>query len=175
MAKLMAKIPKPGEKTGERVAAVPAPPSRRFLAFLVDFFIINFFIAAPFRKLLDSLIPEDMGLMKVDEFLTSNTEAASFILVIALASGILSLLYFAVLEYKLGCTIGKILFGLRVINGNGETPLFWQCLVRSLFIIPVFPFVIFWVIDPVYVFITPTKQRLLEVWSRTRTISFVVV
>ena len=86
-----------------------------------------------------------------------------------LAMALLAMLYFAICESAVGQTVGKMLFGIRVA-GVASPASFWRCLMRSLFLLPVFPFITFWLIDPLYMFFTQSSQRLLERWSRTVTI-----
>ena len=47
---------------------------------------------------------------------------------------------------------------------------FWQTLLRSIYLIPVFPFVLLLLIDPVYMFFNPENQRLSERMSKTRVV-----
>ncbi len=153
--------------TGKKVVVAPASVLRRILAFVIDIIIIDFVIFAPFSALIEKLIPKsDLGLLTAA--LQSNTEAANLLFFIITLLSLFTLFYFALLEYKLGATIGKRIFGLQVVALKGDIK-FWQVIVRTLFIFPMFPFVLFWLIDPLYLALSNTNMRLLERLSRTKT------
>ena len=58
---------------------------------------------------------------------------------------------------------------LKVEGNEGKMPKLWQCFVRNLVFLPIFPFIIFWFIDPLYLVLT--KQRLSEQLTKTRTVN----
>lgn len=149
-------------------AVVPSSVLRRILAFIIDMLILDFIIFTPFSAVIRKMIP-NMDFALVSSALQSNRETANLIFLILTFVSFFSLLYFALLEYKLGATIGKKILGLEVVPDKGSMR-FWQTIVRTLFIFPVFPFILFWIIDPLYLAMSGTNQRLLERFSMTRTI-----
>ena len=96
------------------------------------------------------------------------------------------------LEKKMGQTIGKMLMKIYVVDArekvageNARTLAFmasshstsdnnnlktWQLLARNLVFIPMFPFVLLWVLDPLFMFFTKTNQRLTEILGRTKVV-----
>ena len=66
-------------------------------------------------------------------------------------------------------TIGKMLMKIYVVSDT-KTLNPWQLLVRNLVFIPIFPFVLLWLIDPLFMFFTKTNQRLSEILSKTRVV-----
>lgn len=81
--------------------------------------------------------------------------------------GTIVFLYFTILEYYIGQTIGKKILGLYV-SGNRTIK---SCMIRNLFAFPIFPFRIFWILDPLFIIIK--KERLLERWSKTNTVQVI--
>ncbi|HLC98526.1 MAG TPA: RDD family protein [Candidatus Nanoarchaeia archaeon] len=159
------KLPKP------RLFSVPASPMKRAFAFLIDLLILDLIVFFPFRTVISKIAP-DVSFSSLNS-LMSNPELTSFFVAIAFAMGILSILYFAMLEYRIQQTIGKMLFRISV-KSERNTMEFWQCLVRSIFLLPLFPFIVLWVADVLYIFFNQQRQRLLEVVSKTRTMETIM-
>lgn len=66
-------------------------------------------------------------------------------------------------------TIGKMLMKIYVVSDNANIKT-WQLFTRNLVFIPIFPFVLLWVLDPLLMFFTKTNQRLSEILSKTKTV-----
>ena len=66
-------------------------------------------------------------------------------------------------------TIGKMLMKVYVVSDNKDLKR-WQLLTRNLVFIPIFPFVLLWILDPLFMFFTKTNQRLTEILSKTRVV-----
>jgi uncharacterized RDD family membrane protein YckC len=82
---------------------------------------------------------------------------------------ILIILYFLMLEIKMSQTIGKMLMKVYVVSDNKELKA-WQLLARNLVFIPIFPFVLLWILDPLFMLFTKTNQRLSEILGKTRVV-----
>ncbi|MBI1970027.1 RDD family protein [Candidatus Woesearchaeota archaeon] len=149
----------------------PALLWKRFLAFLIDVVILDFVVFAPFSGAIKELLPVG-NFHAMQEFFAANASLTSKLTLLLFFLGIIALLYFSILEYRIQQTAGKILFKLHVVSQSNELK-FWQCLVRSLFIIPVFPFVLLWIIDPITMLFTQNNQRLLERLSQTATVELI--
>ena len=74
-----------------------------------------------------------------------------------------------IMEKKLNQTPGKMLFNLYV-NSQTKDLKYWQLFIRSIFLIPLFPFVLLWLIDPLVMFFTKENQRLSEILSKTKVV-----
>lgn len=129
----------------------PARWWKRLLAFIADIIILEATVGRPFRQFMPTELSFNMQL-------SSATLAASIIL------PVLFLTYFIACQYVLGQTIGMMLFGMRVARTDEGL---WRFVVRNLFILPFFPFMILWLLDPL--FLAFTKRRLSELWSGTIT------
>lgn len=153
----------------ERTFTGPASVWKRLLSFVADLLIINLVIFFPFKRIIQKSIPEFSSYSEAYTFLASNQIYTTTLTIVSIVMSLFAILYFALLEYKLQQTPGKILFNISIISETKKLS-FWQSIVRSLFIIPVFPFFLLWIIDPLFMFFTKTNQRLSEVISKTKTI-----
>ncbi len=186
-----------GPKKGKTIFA-QASILKRAAAFAIDLLIINLMILFPFDSVFQKIAPSD-SFSEAFEFLSSNADSAS-IKVIIMSASIVTLLYFVVFEKKLKQTPGKMLFRLYVeaqgkdlkyskrtkfpndyafaISGVDKqikhdyllTPSYWQLFVRSMFLMPWFPFTLLWLIDPIVMLFTKENQRLSEILSRTKVV-----
>ena len=140
---------------------------RRFIAFIIDLLLLNFVIIAPFGRVITKSVPKDFT--KIREYMIAQPEISSKLFYMLVVIAIIMLLYFALCEYKLGQTLGKIIMKLHV-KSDTKTLLFWQCVVRSLFMIPIFPLFLLIFIDPLVMIFTKNNKRLSEILSKTKTI-----
>lgn len=153
----------------ERAFIAPASILKRLLAFLADSLIINLVLFFPFRRIIQKLVPHFSSYSEAYSFLSSNQSYTSILTTVSLVMSLFAILYFALIEYRIQQTPGKMIFNIFIVN-ESKKPGFWQFLARSLFIIPVFPFFLLWVIDPLFMFLTKTNQRLSEILSKTKTV-----
>lgn len=153
----------------EKTFIGPALIWKRIAAFFIDMVIVNLVVLFPFRGLFQNIIPKDYSFSEAYKFLSSSTNYTSFISSISFVMSIFIILYFSMLERKMAQTIGKMLMKIYVVSDNNDLKT-WQLLTRNLVFIPIFPFVLLWVLDPLLMFFTKTNQRLTEILSRTKTV-----
>ena len=153
----------------EKTFVGPALVWKRIAAFFIDMMIMNLVVLLPFRSLFQDIIPKDYSFSEAYKFLSSSTDYTSFISSVSFMMSVLIILYFFMLEKKMGQTIGKMLMNIYVASDNKALKA-WQLLVRNFVFIPIFPFVLLWVIDPLFMFFTKTNQRLSEILSKTRVV-----
>jgi len=150
----------------------PAAIWKRVVAFILDFIIIDFVVFTPFRGVVSKLMPKgDLAVMRAA--LESSPSLFNLLMGILLIAGILAMLYFVTLERILGTTVGKRIMRIEVVSEGGLR--LWQCLLRSIYLIPLFPLPLLWVADPVYMLFSHDNARLLERLSRTRTVERMVM
>jgi uncharacterized RDD family membrane protein YckC len=159
----MKKLNLPKEKT----FTGPATVWKRAAAFVVDLLIINLVILFPFRKLFQKIIPETASFTETYNLISQNSGFGTAIAFLTTMVAFLAILYFYILEKKLHQSIGKILFNIYVVSDNKKLKS-WQLLARNLFLIPVFPFILLWILDPIFLFFTKNSQRLSEILSKTK-------
>ncbi len=153
----------------ERTFIGPALLWKRIAAFFIDMMIINLIVLFPFRSLFQNIIPKDYSFSEAYKFLSSSTNYAGFMTSVSFIMSVLIILYFLMLEKKMSQTIGKMLMKIYVASDN-NTLKAWQLLIRNLVFIPIFPFVLLWILDPLFMFFTKTSQRLSEILSKTRVV-----
>ncbi|MBU1201419.1 MAG: RDD family protein [Nanoarchaeota archaeon] len=133
---------------------------KRLFAFILDILIINIVIISPFQKVFLKLINPNSSILEMAQQLQGASSLYSSIFFIVL----LSLAYFTFFEFKLLQTPGMMIFKMKV----DQELSFGKAILRNLFIIPIFPFYILWVIDPIHLLFR--KRRFLEEITNTRTI-----
>jgi len=153
----------------EKTFIGPALIWKRIAAFFIDMVIINLIVLFPFRGLFQNIVPKDYSFSEAYKFLSSSANYTSFISSISFIMSIFIILYFLMLERKMAQTIGKMVMKVHVVSDN-DTIKTWQLFTRNLVFIPVFPFVLLWVLDPLFMFFTKTNQRLTEILSKTKVV-----
>jgi uncharacterized RDD family membrane protein YckC len=127
----------------------PASLIKRFIAYFIDFFIINFVIISPFGKILKKIIPQISSFSETYQYMQVHPEISNIIAVISIIIGILMVLYFTVFEYLIQQTPGKMLMRQYIVKDKGPELKFRNYLISNLTFIPIFPFILLWIIDPV--------------------------
>ena len=152
----------------EKAFVGPAMLWKRIIAFLIDLLILFLVVFIPFRSFISSRIPENYSFSEAYNMLSASQD--SYYLIAAyMAMLLLMFLYFFMLEKKMSQTIGKKLMNLYIVS---DTPEFkkWQALARNLLFIPIFPFDLLLLIDPISMLFTKSNQRLSEILSKTRVV-----
>jgi len=140
---------------------------KRIGAFIIDLFIINIIVLFPFRGIFESILPA-ASFSETFDFLRDSGDSME-INAIMFFVALLTILYFVLLERKIGQSPGKMVFGLYV-QSQGKDLKYWQLFVRSMFLMPIFPFALLWIIDPIVMFFTKENQRLSEILSKTKVV-----
>ena len=153
----------------ERTFIGPALLWKRIAAFFIDLTIINLFILFPFRRLFQNIIPKDYSFSEAYKLLSTSIDYTKFISSVSFAMLILVILYFFMMERRMGQTIGKMLMKIYVVSNNNQLKA-WQLLTRNIVFVPIFPFILLWILDPLFMFFTKTNQRLTEILSRTKVV-----
>jgi len=156
-----------GQKRGKAIVA-EASMLKRALAFAIDILFVEFVILFPFSGALEEIVPEENSVYEAFSILSSGSYD-SLLRLVGIFTAIPTIAYFAILEKRIGQTIGKRLLNLYVVSQTKELK-YWQAFVRSIFLIPVFPFVLLWIIDPIVMFFSKERQRLSEILSRTKVV-----
>lgn len=145
--------------------SIPALLWKRIAAFFLDLLMLEFLVFSPFH----GIFAWGADWQTIQAALAGQLEISAAMALGIFVMGLIAVLYFALCESFVGQTLGKLVFGLRVA-GIHAAPGFWRCFVRSLFLLPLFPFALFWIIDPIYMFFSKGSQRFLERLSGTVTI-----
>jgi uncharacterized RDD family membrane protein YckC len=140
---------------------------KRIIAFLIDLIILNIIVLFPFGSILGEIIDQASSFTDTLDLLSSSSSFQLSMIIGAIS--LVTVLYFAIFEKKLGQTPGKMFFKLYVIGEKKEVK-YWQLLARSMFLIPYFPFILLLFIDPIVMFFNKDGQRLSEILSKTKTV-----
>ncbi|RJQ15876.1 hypothetical protein C4573_07025 [Candidatus Woesearchaeota archaeon] len=144
----------------QRIMEKKAGFFKRLFAFILDLFVLNFIIFLPFQPMFSQYTPKAI--------IMAEALPASFYVMIILM-GILSLFYFTLMEVYAKRTIGMMLLNIYA-QGNLT---FWTCVIRHMYIVPVFPFSVFLILDPLYYIFK--GDRLTEIWTKTQTVEYVAI
>ena len=145
-----------------------APIWRRALAFLIDLALVEVFLVMPFWGLIKKSA-SGQSVADIMAFLAAHPKAVVSLNMVTLFLTMMVMAYFVVLEYAMGQTVGMLLLRLRVRSLHNHIH-WWQLVIRHLFLIPMFPFVLFLVAEPLSLVWTRGESRLLERLSKTRTV-----
>jgi len=132
----------------------PATFFRRFAAYFLDTIIIGLVITLPFGYAYGS------GMGSFEALNSAGFSIKTFLLSMFIAG--LTVLYWAILEYKLRQSIGKMILGIYVKPLTKKFT-FWQALLRNLTKISS----LLLILDCVYMFCMKTNQRFMETLAET--------
>jgi len=136
---------------------------KRTLAFIFDIMVINLIIVWPFQGIFNKYLSSTT----FGSIISSGEQLPSSLYVIILIVFILAMLYFMFFEYYLGQSLGQLFFDIKITSKNNDITL-WQSFLRNCFILPIFPFYILWVAEPLY--LAFYKERLTERLTGTSTV-----
>ena len=153
----------------EKTFVGPALIWKRIAAFFIDMLIINLVILFPFRALFQNIIPKDYSFSEAYRFLSTSAGYTSYVNLVSFVMAGLIIFYFLMMEKTMQQTIGKKLMKIYVTSNSNDLKT-WQILTRNLVFIPIFPFVLLWILDPLFMFFTKTNQRLTESLSKTKVV-----
>jgi len=151
-----------------RTFKTPAPIWKRAAAFILDILILNLVVLFPFQKIFNKIIPTD-NYQDAYTLLTNNPGLASTLTTITIIITILFILYFSILEFKFKQTLGKMFMNIYIVSDLKKLN-FWQCLVRNLFLLPFIPFILLWIIDPLYILFSKEQRRFSDIIAKTKVI-----
>lgn len=167
-----------------KMTAILAPATiwKRAAAFVLDLIILNFIVVRPFRDIFLDILGKSTNYSAINSWFSANPAAAIGISLMFALLGLFSLIYFTLMNYLAGQTIGQMMMNLQVIavpkqqKRTTETALpgFWRSVLRNLFAIPAFPFYLLWLIDPVYLVFSRSRQRFTEALSKTIVVEKIV-
>ena len=156
----MAKLNLPKEKT----FTGPALLWKRIAAFFIDMALLGLIVFVPFRGVVASNLPQKSFWESLKSL--ASPDVAGYLLPFYIAMSVLTFLYFFMLENKMAQTIGKKAMKIYVVGDNKQLKK-WQVFVRNLLFIPLFPFDLLVIADPIFMLFTKTNQRLSEILSKT--------
>lgn len=133
---------------------------RRFLAFIVDGIIVDFVITRPLNK---TLLNNELSISSFNEFV--EILGSYEIMMAGFLIGVLGVLYWSILEYKTGKTLGALIFNLKARSEYSRNLSFGQSLIRN---ITKLSFGLLF-LDSLFILFSDKRQRLFEKISKTVT------
>ncbi len=146
-----------------RTMVFDAPISKRVLAFLVDLLLIEVLIVSPFAPVFPRMDESAVRLALSG----GGLPMTPLLYVVLLCVLVLAWLYFSLFQYVFAQTPGMML--LRITLEGGQS--FGRCLVRNLFVFPIFPFFLLWIIEPLYLLLR--RRTWLEQLTGARVVEHV--
>ncbi len=145
----------------------PAPLWKRVFAYFIDLAIINLFVAFPFQGIMQKFVDiETNNFSSLLNFFKGSPETTKVLFFTSLIMSILTVLYWAILEFKIQQSVGKIILKIHVRSTKKGNLRFSQCLVRNITKISLIPIIL----DSVYMIFTKSHQRYFEKMSNTEVI-----
>jgi len=143
------------------VIIVRAALWRRILAFLVDFMIMQLVIIRAFDSIFAKVSAAGATFSEISVYLEANPAIYSQINWAIICIGILTIAYFVIMQYRFRQTLGMMMFNIKIESLNKEIGIM-QLIVSNLMLLPVFPFLLLWIIDPIYSIFNKNSQRLTQ-------------
>lgn len=144
-----------------------ANPLKRIAAFMVDLLLLQMIVISAFATYFQSIFPKEKNFLENYVYLTNNIDLFTNAYYAIISIGVLMLLYFAYLEYKYSQTVGMMVFRLYTESTEEKELTFFQCVLRNIYLLPLFPIFFLWVIDPIFFLFK--GERLSERFSKTKT------
>ena len=150
----------------------PNEPSiwKRGFAFLIDLIIIQIIVNLAFSSYIKQNIGNDMSIIETYRYINANYELFSgFLLTISIITATILLIYFALLEWKLNQSIGKMVFKIK-INSYDKKVKLWQTLIRNLPKALLLINYVSWIFLLDLTYLAFTKQRFFDKLANTHVV-----
>jgi uncharacterized RDD family membrane protein YckC len=147
---------------GKEKKSVSAGFFRRLMGFVADILMLDLVVYSAFSGVINKYVEN----FSLSSGIQGGIPHGLYLLLLLL--GVFSFVYFTLFEYAIGKTPGMMLVGIKVDENPDKEISFWKCAARNIFVIPAFPFTLFWIIEPLYLAVK--KRRLLEQLTGTNTV-----
>ena len=137
---------------------------KRVFAYIIDLFVISFVVFMPLKRFFSDM-PEGEFEAVISYFSQYNTFSLDFFIVSFIAA-LLTVLYWALLEFYLSQSIGKMAMKIKVVTIDKSRLDFRKCFLRN--VTKVSTFVLF--LDMLYGIFTKKYRRYFEVITRTKVV-----
>ncbi|MBT4206751.1 RDD family protein [Candidatus Woesearchaeota archaeon] len=132
---------------------------KRIMAYFIDMLVVSLVMYFPMKGLFSGMVG---GGETFSSLFAASNEMSFSIFLLDFVLALVFILYFALLEFKLSQTVGKMMMGLEVKSVIGELT-FRQCFMRNISKMSV----MFLFIDSIYGLFKGTRRRFLEKYSST--------
>lgn len=143
---------------------VPAVLWKRAIAYVIDIFIVNVIIMFPFQSMTKAT--QSSSIRESFRFFSQNVGVAQKVLLMGIVVMLMTILYWAVFEYRFGQTFGKLILKLQVRSVLKKDLTLAQCFLRSISKVSTLVLVI----DCIPIIFRKSHQRYLEKSSGTEVV-----
>ncbi|MDP3917498.1 MAG: RDD family protein [Nanoarchaeota archaeon] len=142
-----------------------APLWRRAFAYVIDLIFIMAVVFLPMKNLYGGAYSGDFE--SIYGFFSQAGDFSFGFFMYSLIVAVLTILYWALLEYYIGQSVGKIAMGIRVVNLEKIKLKFMQCFTRNISKASTFVLLL----DVLYGVVKKDQRRYFEVISNTRVVN----
>lgn len=148
-----------------KLKEINAPLWKRAVAYIIDIFVINLIIISPFNRAFDNIPTEisSKGFIELYNYFLNNI--SSNLIISLLIMALLSVLYWTVLEFKIGQSVGKLIMHIYVVPEKKEFT-FFQVFIRNISKISS----ILLALDSLYLIFGYTGQRYFDKIAKTKVV-----
>lgn len=126
---------------------IPATRLRRMLGFGLDLLVMDIMVFTPFTSVLFEPLPSSWE--EVSTAVMANQDISHLLTTLMVLWSLYLLVYFTLMEYITGQTVGELIMKVTVESKQGELG-FLQALLNNLFVLPLFPLILLWILDPLF-------------------------
>ena len=138
---------------------------KRVFAYVIDLFILSLILYFPMRNLYKDM--PDGDIEAAFAYIQSSQELSLSFFIANMMIALITILYWALLEFKLGQSVGKMAMKIKVVDFYGKNLGFVQCFLRNL--TKASTFILF--LDFIYGVIKKDYRRYFEVLSKTKVVN----
>ena len=153
--------------------------AKRINAFIIDILILEIFVYSSFNNIYSAIL-SNLDIRSIKDIFNMNYASITFsapnlshsITLLTIIMSLLSFSYFVLTEYLFSASIGKQLLKLRIeqTNYRKKQISLYESILRNLWLIPIFPFSIIWIIDLAFILLRKDRKRFSDIISRTKVV-----
>ncbi len=132
---------------------------RRTFAYVIDLIVLSFIVYLP--------IGSDFAVDTEGSIFEEARDFSLGTILVGILAAFFSVFYWAVLEKKIGQSVGKMAMGLQVVDYNGKPLNLRQCILRNI----TKASTLILLVDLMYGILKKDNRRFFEVLSNTKVVS----
>ncbi|MFH1053518.1 MAG: RDD family protein [Candidatus Woesearchaeota archaeon] len=153
-----------------RYMKIKASVFKRIIAYILDLSIL-LIIMWPIVAVLKNVvqIPDTGSVIDQYMFIIKNPSLFNMLFIVEIVEFIIFFIYFTALEYLINQSIGKLIMNIY-IESEKEKLTLWQVSLRNIYLIPIIPFNLIQIIDPILMILRKDHKRLSDIFSKTKVV-----
>ncbi|MFH1316451.1 MAG: RDD family protein [Candidatus Woesearchaeota archaeon] len=159
----------------KRYMKINAHVFKRIIAYILDLSIL-LIIMWPIVAVLKNVvhIPDTGSVIDQYIFIIKNPSLFNMLFIVEIVEFIIFFIYFTALEYKINQSIGKLIMNISVESEKDKLSL-WQVGLRNIYLIPIIPFNLLQIIDPILMIFRKDHKRLSDIFSKTKVVENIAI